>query len=158
MAMTNAQKRQNAVGKPNYGGEQRSKPKPRSTLYGSYNVMTTSTQNIQKTPTQNQARTEDGHCVFCNDQPHKYQLYCPSLKRMSPDEIWKVMREKKIFCRMCLGLGHNQNECEAVKEGRLKKCNIKKDNGEPCNGLHCRYLHRSSKKESTPQAGNKSSQ
>ena len=158
VAMTNAQKRQNALGKPNYGGEQRSKPKPRSTLYGSYNVMTTSTQNIQKTPTQNQARTEDGHCVFCNDQPHKYQLYCPSLKRMSPDEIWKVMREKKIFCRMCLGLGHNQNECEAVKEGRLKKCNIKKDNGEPCNGLHCRYLHRSSKKESTPQAGNKSSQ
>ena len=89
VALTNAQKRQNAMGKPNYGSEQRPKPKPRSTLYGSYNTMTTSTENIPK-PTQNQARTKDGQCVFCKNQPHKYQLYCPNLKKMTSDEIFNL--------------------------------------------------------------------
>ena len=157
MAMTNAQKRQNAMGKPNYGSEQRPKPKPRSTLYGSYNTMTTSTENNPK-PTQNQARTKDGQCVFCKNQPHKYQLYCPNLKKMTPDEIFNIMKEKRIFCRMCLCLGHNQNECQAVQDGILKKCTIKKENGELCNAWHCRYLHRSYKKEATPKSDKRSNQ
>ena len=152
-AMTNAQKGQIAMSRPSYGSEQ--KQKSRSILDGSYNAITTSTQHDPKPSTQNQARTKDGQCVFCKKRPHKYQLYCPNLKKMTPNEIFEIMREKRIFCRMCLCLGHDQNECQVVKDGNLKRCSIIRENEELCNGLHCRYLHQNYKKKSTPKSRQK---
>ena len=124
-----------------------------------YNVATTSTTIARNTPkpsNQNQARTQDGKCVFCKSKPHKYQLFCPKLKVMTPDIIWKIAQKKGISCRMCLGLGHVTKNCEASKNGELIKCSIENQNGELCNGWHCRFLHWNFKKESTPLQDKKS--
>ena len=124
-----------------------------------YNVATTSTTIARNTPkpsNQNQARTQDGKCVFCKSKPHKYQLFCPKLKVMTPDVIWKIAQKKGISCRMCLGLGHVTKNCEASKNGELIKCSIENQNGELCNGWHCRFLHWNFKKESTPLQDKKS--
>ena len=115
-------------------------------------------QNTSKFPPQKQARTVNGRCVFCTKTPHIYQLWCPGLKNMSPDEVWATMRKNKIFCQMCLGLGHKQNECEATKEGRLQKCSIKNDRGEECSKLHCRFLHQHPKNGATSTSDNQTEQ
>ena len=152
MALANAQKGRE-VGRSSSVADHKNKPKPkqRSTVFGSYNAITPNApnQNTSKFPPQQQARTAAGKCVFCKEMPHRYQLWCSGLKNMSPDEVWKTMRENKIFCQMCLGLGHNQKECEATKGGRLKKCNIKNDKGEVCSKLHCKFLHQHPKKGAT---------
>ena len=153
-AMKNAQKKQNACGNPSRSDDQRQKPKPkpRSTLFGAYNataIPTSTAQNIHTPSNQKQARTKDGMCVFCKSNPHKYQLLCPKLKKMTPKDIWEIIIEEKIKCRMCLCTDHDTKNCEVTKKGLVLKCNIKKGNGEPCGGLHCRYLHRDFKKEST---------
>ena len=153
-AMKNAQKKQNACGNPSRSDDQRQKPKPkpRSTLFGAYNatsIPTSTAQNIHTPSNQKQARTKDGMCVFCKSNPHKYQLLCPELKKMTPKDIWEIIIEEKIRCRMCLCTDHDTKNCEVTKKGLVLKCNIEKGNGEPCGGLHCRYLHRDFKKEST---------
>ena len=160
-ALANAQKRRE-VGRSSSGVDHKSKPKPkqRSTVFGSYNTMTQNAprQNTSKFPPQKQARTVNGRCVFCTKTPHIYQLWCPGLKNMSPDEVWTTMRKNKIFCQMCLGLGHKQNECEATKEGRLKKCSIKNDRGEECSKLHCRFLHQHPKNGATSTSDSQTEQ
>ena len=149
-ALSNAQKRREA-GRSSTVIDHKNKPKPqtRSTVFGSYSAMTQNAprqnaprQNTSKFAPQKQAKTKDGKCVFCQGTPHNFQLYCPKLKTMTPGQVWNIVREHNINCRMCLSLGHNQNQCDALKGGRLKKCNIKDANGEMCSRLHCRYLHR----------------
>ena len=145
-AMNNAQRRQSVVGRNTISDY---KPKPKSTLYGSYNTSMASTQK----ETTKQAGTG---CVFCPQATHhKYQLYCPKLKSgsMSPEEIWQIMRENGITCQMCLCLGHSTRGCEAIKNGKLKKCSIKNNQNEICGKFHCRFLHQEPKKESTQQEG-----
>ena len=136
-AMNNAQRRQSVVGRRL---TQDYKPKPKSTLYGSYNATMTSNQK----ETTKQAGTG---CVFCQRATHhRYQLYCPELKSMDPDKIWQIMRQNGITCQMCLCLGHSTRGCEAVKNGNLKKCSIKDDKNEICGKFHCRFLHQAPKK------------
>ena len=152
-AMLNAQKRQNAIGqspktqnptktnKPGAGGRKQ------STIFGSYsNTMANQTQsgsgnNQSKTKVQQQARGSNDTCVICGKNPHKYQLNCPKLREMTPNQIYKIMTDSGIECQMCLGLGHRTRECPAVQEGFLKKCSVKEDNAE-CGRYHCRFLHK----------------
>ena len=81
-------------------------------------------------------------CIFCLKNQHKYQLFCPKLKQLQPNEIYSTMYNAGIECQMCLGLGHETINCPAVKEGILKKCKIM-DNNTVCGKFHCRYLHKS---------------
>ena len=152
-AMLNAQKRQNAIGqspktqnptktnKPGAGGRKQ------STIFGSYsNTMANQTQsgsenNQSKTKVQQQARGSNDTCVICGKNPHKYQLNCPKLREMTPNQIYKIMTDSGIECQMCLGLGHRTRDCPAVQEGFLKKCSVKEDNAE-CGRYHCRFLHK----------------
>ena len=152
-AMLNAQKRHNAIGqspktqnptktnKPGAGGRKQ------STIFGSYsNTMANQTQsgsenNQSKTKVQQQARGSNNTCVICGKNPHKYQLNCPKLREMTPNQIYKIMTDSGIECQMCLGLGHRTRECPAVQEGFLKKCSVKEDNAE-CGRYHCRFLHK----------------
>ena len=152
-AMLNAQKRQNAIGqspktqnptktnKPGAGGRKQ------STIFGSYsNTMANQTQsgsenNQSKTKVQQQARGSNNTCVICGKNPHKYQLNCPKLREMTPNQIYKIMTDSGIECQMCLGLGHRTRDCPAVQEGFLKKCSVKEDNAE-CGRYHCRFLHK----------------
>ena len=141
-AMTNAEKMQNAIGKPQWAEQDRF-TKPKSTLYGSYNMMHKNSNNKENKgnyKAQDQARTKEGKCVFCKQQPHKYQLYCPELNNMDPQEIKRIMTTSNIHCNMCLGTKHNTRNCIDTNEKRLKVCN-KKSNNIECKGFHCGYLH-----------------
>ena len=110
--------------------------------------------NSKVTARQNQARTKDGKCVFCLGTPHIYQLHCPKLKTMPIDEIWQIIRTHKIFCQMCLSLGHWTNRCPAAKAGKLKKCDVQNEKGRWCNKPHTKYLHQGS----TSKSNNKTQQ
>ena len=55
-------------------------------------------------------------------KPHKLQLFCKQLNGMHPGKIRKIMKQNSIFCKMCLGLGHDTLTCEVMKERKLKKC------------------------------------
>ena len=157
-ALSNEQRRKEA-GRSSSVMDKRPQPKPKqkSTLFGSYNTMNEDEQipnNSKVTMRQNQARTKDGKCVFCLETPHPYQLWCPKLKTMPIDEIWQIIRTHKIFCQMCLGLGHWSNACPAAKAGKLNKCNVKNENGQRCNRPHTKYLHQGS----TSKSNNKTQQ
>ena len=153
-AMLNAQKRKNAIGSrdsnpniPPKTGKPGSGGRKQSTLFGSYsNAMANQGQggsgnNQSKTKVQQQARGSNNTCVICGNNPHKYQLNCPKLREMTPNQIYKIMTDSGIECQMCLGLGHRTRECPAVQEGFLKKCSVKEDNAE-CGRYHCRFLHK----------------
>ena len=153
-AMLNAQKRTNAIGqspktqiptktnKPGAGGRKQ------STLFGSYSNaianqgQAASGSGQSKAKVQQQAKGPNNTCVTCGKVPHKYQLNCPKLREMTPNQIYKVMTNTGIECQMCLGLGHRTKDCPATQDGYLKKCSIKEDNVE-CGRYHCRYLHKS---------------
>ena len=157
-ALSNEQRRKEA-GRSSSVMDKRPQPKPKqkSTLFGSYNTMNEDEQipnNSKVTIRQNQARTKDGKCVFCLGTPHIYQLHCPKLKTMPIDEIWQIIRTHKIFCQMCLGLGHWSNACPAAKAGNLKKCNVQNEKGQRCNRPHTKYLHQGS----TSKSNNKTQQ
>ena len=134
-AMKNALSRQNVVGsKPTT--HQKPKPKPRSTLYGSYAAsLPTPKKEVQK-----QAGSS---CVFCDRRSHhQYQLFCSGLKKLRPEEIWKIMKKHGIDCSMCLCPGHDTRDCEATKKNILKRCSIKNPQGEICGKFHCKFLCR----------------
>ena len=157
-ALSNEQRRKEA-GRSSSVMDKRPQPKPKqkSTLFGSYNTMNEDEQipnNSKVTMRQNQARTKDGKCVFCLETPHPYQLWCPKLKTMPIDEIWQIIRTHKIFCQMCLGLGHWSNACPAAKAGKLNKCNVQNEKGQRCNRPHTKYLHQGS----TSKSNNKTQQ
>ena len=152
-AMLNAQKRTNAIGqspktqiptktnKPGAGGRKQ------STLFGSYSNaianqgQAASGSGQSKAKVQQQARGPNNTCVICDNTPHKYQLKCPKLKEMTPNQIYAIMTNAGIECQMCLGLGHRTRECPPTNEGLLRKCNIKDDDVE-CGRYHCRALHK----------------
>lgn len=148
-AMLNAQKRRNAMGKesPNKGAPKTGKKQ--STLYGSYSNTNQNNNKtpVKKPPAMKQAEGPNGTCIFCEKDSHKYQLYCPKLKQMQPNEIYNFMQKAGIECQMCLGLGHRSKNCPTAKEGFLKKCSIK-ENGSECGKYHSKYLHKT-KKENT---------
>ena len=157
-ALSNEQRRKEA-GRSSSVMDKRPQPKPKqkSTLFGSYNTMNEDEQipnNSKVTMRQNQARTKDGKCVFCLETPHPYQLWCPKLKTMPIDEIWQIIRTHKIFCQMCLSLGHWTNRCPAAKAGKLKKCDVQNEKGRWCNKPHTKYLHQGS----TSKSNNKTQQ
>ena len=157
-ALSNEQRRKEA-GRSSSVMDKRPQPKPKqkSTLFGSYNTMNEDEQipnNSKVTTRQNQARTKDGKCVFCLGTPHIYQLHCPKLKTMPIDEIWQIIRTHKIFCQMCLSLGHWTNRCPAAKAGKLKKCDVQNEKGRWCNKPHTKYLHQGS----TSKSNNKTQQ
>ena len=118
-----------------------------STLYGSYsNAVANQGQDgagfsQSKAKTQQQARGPNNTCVICGNTPHKYQLKCPKLKEITPNQIYAIMTNAGIECQMCLGLGHRTRECPPTNEGLLRKCNIKDDDVE-CGRYHCRALHK----------------
>ena len=150
MAMLNAQRRRNALGssshtKPqtNTGGSSRRQ----STLYGSYALGHHGQEKGQsKVKDQQQARGQNNSCIICSQNPHRYQLNCPKLRELSPNQIYKIMTSSGIECQMCLGLGHRTRECPPTQEGFLKKCSIKEENME-CGKYHCRALHKPKKQE-----------
>ena len=157
-ALSNEQRRKEA-GRSSSVMDKRPQPKPKqkSTLFGSYNTMNEDEQipnNSKVITRQNQARTKDGKCVFCLGTPHIYQLHCPKLKTMPIDEIWQIIRTHKIFCQMCLSLGHWTNRCPAAKAGKLKKCDVQNEKGRWCNKPHTKYLHQGS----TSKSNNKTQQ
>ena len=157
-ALSNEQRRKEA-GRSSSVMDKRPQPKPKqkSTLFGSYNTMNEDEQipnNSKAIIRQNQARTKDGKCVFCLGTPHIYQLHCPKLKTMPIDEIWQIIRTHKIFCQMCLSLGHWTNRCPAAKAGKLKKCDVQNEKGRWCNKPHTKYLHQGS----TSKSNNKTQQ
>ena len=159
-AMLNAQKRKSALGSkdhpPNTPPKTNKSGKKQSTMFGSYSnavanqAQNTTANNQSKAKAQQQARGAEGLCVTCSRTPHKYQLNCPKLKDMTPNQIYKVMTNNNIECQMCLGLGHRTKECPALKDGFLKKCSIKENNVE-CGRYHCRYLHKSKAVDQTPK-------
>ena len=142
-AMLNVQKRKNAIGpqKPNNNKSAKS-GKKQSTLYGSYNNAVGNKQgnNPPKVNTHQQAQGPKSTCVFCGQKPHRYQLYCPQLKKMQPTDIYRIMQKAGIECQMCLGLSHRTKNCPAMTDGYLKKCNIVED-GVECGKYHARALH-----------------
>ena len=161
-AMQNAQKRKNAIGAKETNNDAPSKPaKPAkrfSTLYGSYsNAVRGQGSGKTKTQQQEQARGPNDTCVICGQSPHRYQLNCPKLKEMTPNQIYKVMTNFGIECQMCLGLNHRTRECPATRDGFLKKCTVQEGNSE-CGWYHCRALHKPKKfnDESTYQIPSKS--
>ena len=115
---------------------------------------TTNSNNItakKPKPRMKLAEGPNGACIFCEKNKHRYQLYCPKLKQMQPNEIYSIMKKAGIECQMCLGLGHSTRNCPAAKMGILKKCSIFtsiKENDTACGMYHCRYLHKT-KKENT---------
>ena len=111
------------------------------TLFGPGNKMTESIQ-------QEKPKQAGNSCVFCSRKTHhKYQLYCPALKSMQPDDVGKIMKKNGITCQMCLCPGHGTRDCESTNNGILKKCFIKDDQDNVCGKFHCRFLHRAQKKE-----------
>ena len=151
-AMLNAQKRKNAIGPSPETSPKTGKPKRQSTLYGSYsnaigNQDATRRHDDMKSNyhqsnnVQQQARGPNNMCITCGQNPHKYQLNCPKLREMTPNQIYKIMTNSGIECQMCLGLNHRTRECPATQEGFLKKCSVREDNVE-CGRYHCRYLHK----------------
>ena len=141
-AMRNAQRRQVALGsRENTPKNPPKTGRRQSTLFGSYNN-TVQSNNQSQAKVQQQARGPNNTCIICNNNPHKYQLNCPRLKEMTPNQIYKITTNSGIECQMCLGLGHRTRDCPATKEGLLKKCKIK-ENGQECQNYHCRALHKS---------------
>ena len=139
-AMSNSQKRENAVGK---SINTENKFKPKSTLYGSYstNPVDKETNSVDKKQ-YTQAHV-NGMCVFgCGLAQHKFQLYCPKLRTLKPEQIESIMKKHFINCYLCLGTKHGTKFCESFKIGRLKRCSIIEQNREKCNRMHCRFLHR----------------
>ena len=170
-AMLNAQKRKNAIGQSPETIPKTGKPKRQSTLYGSYNnTVGAPRQHYQdefkrtnpqgnspaKIKIQQQARGPNNTCVICDQDPHRYQLLCPKLKKMPSNQIYKIMTNAGIECQMCLGLGHRTRDCPAVQDGFLKKCSVKENDNE-CGKYHCWYLHKQkraseeSKEEAQPK-------
>ena len=159
-AMNNAQKRINVLGPRENNPRTQAKPgKKQSTLFGAYSNAVQSKPQSQSNPPSNaqtpkQARGPNGTCVICGQTPHKYQLNCFKLRKMSVDEIYKVMTNYGINCQMCLELGHRTKDCPAFKKGILTTCRAK-ENGQECKKNHCRFLHRTKKtteeKNETPQ-------
>ena len=143
IAMNNAQRRQNVIGRHTTTDQ---KPKPKSTLYGTYSTTV-------KPPTKQVIRQAGSGCVFCSRTTHhRYQLYCPALKTLKPEQIWDIMKANGITCQMCLCLGHKTQECEPTRRGTLKKCSIKDNGKDMCGKFHCRFLHRAPKKEQSTEA------
>ena len=161
-AMNNAQKRINVLGPSPRENNPRTQTKPgkkQSTLFGAYSNAVQSKPQSQSNPPSNaqtpkQARGPNGTCVICGQTPHKYQLNCFKLRKMSVDEIYKVMTNYGINCQMCLELGHRTKDCPAFKKGVLTTCRVK-ENGQECKKNHCRFLHRTKKtteeQNETPQ-------
>ena len=142
-AMNNAQRKQNVVGKYSTTYQ---KPKPKSTLYGSYSAA------VQSTQKDSQKQAGSG-CVFCSRTTHhRYQLYCPALKTLNPEAIWDIMKKNGITCQMCLCTGHNTRDCEPTRNGVLKRCSIKDNQDDVCGKYHCRFLHRAPKKDQSTEA------
>ena len=155
-AMVNLQRKKVALGpKENKPNHQTKTGRKQSTLFGSYSNTVPSNNQNNNSPrgnSQQQARGPNNTCISCGKDPHRYQLQCPKLKQMTPNEIYKVMTNSGIECQMCLGLGHRTPNCPAAKDGLLKKCQIK-ENGKECQRYHCRYLHKSARpKEESNQA------
>ena len=159
-AMNNAQKRINVLGPRENNPRTQAKPgKKQSTLFGAYSNAVQSKPQSQSNPPSNaqtpkQARGPNGTCVICGQTPHKYQLNCFKLRKMSVDEIYKVMTNYGINCQMCLELGHRTKDCPAFKKGVLTTCRVK-ENGQECKKNHCRFLHKTKKtteeQNETPQ-------
>ena len=97
----------------------------------------------QSSQTQIQPQTNEHNdkCIFCQKKRHRYQLHCQQLRKMTPNQIYRVMTSSGINCQMCLNLGHKTKNCPATKEGLRKKCHIKED-GKECQKYHCMYLHK----------------
>ena len=99
-----------------------------------------------RTPTTTQANKYNDKCIFCNKKSHRYQLYCKQLKKMTPNQIYKVMTTFGINCKMCLEPGHKTKNCQATTKGLLRKCPVKED-GKECQKYHYMYLHKHKTKE-----------
>ena len=159
-ALLNAQKRKNAIGATEPNNKPPAKPahfrnssvpgKKQSTLYGSYSNAVGNQGRGASAKVQQQAKGQNGTCIFCNKEKHYYQLYCLKLKNMNPNQIYQVMQKAGIECQMCLGLGHRTKDCPASKEGILKKCKIQED-GQECQRMHCRFLHNYKKTSEEPK-------
>ena len=104
-------------------------------------------------PYMQQASGPNNTCVFCRSKMHKYQIFCPRLKKLCPRKIRRLMIEYNIKCEMCLGINHVTNTCR----GGLEKCNIK-SNGIECKGNHCRLLHTENWLFNTSRKGRKEKQ
>ena len=106
-----------------------------------------------ESPYMQQASGPNNTCVFCRSKMHKYQIFCPRLKKLCPRKIRRLMIEYNIKCEMCLGINHVTNTCR----GGLEKCNIK-SNGIECKGNHCRLLHTENWLFNTSRKGRKEKQ
>lgn len=74
-------------------------------------------------------RDDNQSCAVCDRPAHKTSD-CPQFKRMTVEERWKVVSEKRL-CISCLTVGHTSWRCKA-----RKKCGT--DN---CARSHHRLLH-----------------
>ena len=159
-AMLNAQKRKNIIGGPQDTNSENPpkagrQGKRQSTLYGAYSNSVGNQKlgsNPPKAMTQQQAHGPNNTCVFCGEKnTHKYQLYCPKIRDLTPKNIYNIMQKTGIECQMCLGLGHRTKQCPPMLEGFLKPCSVKENNME-CGRYHCRALHKRAAEESKESA------
>ena len=97
-----------------------------------------------RSPYMEQAHGPNDTCVFCKRVMHRYQVFCPKLKKLQPKAIKDIMKNHDITCEMCLGINHEANSCRAG----VRRCN-RKTNGSECKANHCRPLH------SNPKGGKK---
>ena len=111
-----------------------------STLFGS-----------QLSQQQQQAGNDD-LCVFClangrQEKKHARQLYCKSLKNLGPELCWKVFKQYRIDCKLCLTMNHYSKNCPGLLDGEkgLKPCGMPlklgSNKGQKCGALHCTFLH-----------------
>ena len=89
-----------------------------------------------RSPYMQQAHGPNDTCVFCKKGMHRYQILCPNLKKLQPNEIRRFMKDYNIQCEMCLGINHEAKSCRRD----MKKCSVK-TNGSECRANHCRLLH-----------------
>ena len=89
-----------------------------------------------RSPYMQQAHGPNDTCVFCKKGMHRYQILCPTLKKLQPNEIRRFMKDYNIQCEMCLGINHEAKSCRRD----MKKCSVK-TNGSECRANHCRLLH-----------------
>ena len=89
-----------------------------------------------RSPYMQQAYGPKDTCIFCKKGMHKYQIFCPILKQLQPQEIRRLMKENNIECEMCLGTNHVTAFCTV----NIKRCNIK-TSGTECGAKHFRLLH-----------------
>ena len=89
-----------------------------------------------RSPYMQQAYGPNDTCIFCKKGMHKYQIFCPILKQLQPQEIRRLMKENNIECEMCLGTNHVTAFCTV----NIKRCKIK-TSGTECGAKHFRLLH-----------------